>query len=321
MPLASDLSFLGIAKEVTPGTGAAASAFIPVTSIKPTDKITYLVDAGMRGSMVKNYGETSGVQVGEFEFGGPVLADTVGWPLAGVLGDVTTTGASAPFSHAMAVKQGQPTTYSLTDFYGITGTNSRQFAGMKFSEVGFKFSAEGLLEYTAKTLGNPSTLVVKPTASFSTIVPIPSWIGTVTIATVAKTIIESLEVTIKRPVTPIHTLDGTAPPYAIFAGPVEVSGKFTAVHEDDSELTRYLTNTQPSFVADFLTGTGATTNELKLTMSKCAYTVGNVVRGKDYVETEISFDGVANSTDVGSTGGFSPIKATVQNAVAASTYV
>lgn len=93
MPLATPLSFLGVGKEATRGTGVAATAFIPVKTITPEDVIKYLPVETLQGSMVKVYGDVQGYHNTVFEIAGPVFADTIGWPLFGVLGDVSFTAS------------------------------------------------------------------------------------------------------------------------------------------------------------------------------------------------------------------------------------
>lgn len=321
MPLPTYFSFLGIAKETTKGTAAAATDYIPVVSMSPRDVVMYLPDKGMRGSQVELYNEIAGPTMSEFGFEGDVFPDTIGYALAGLLGDVVTTGASAPFSHVMAVKNsgdGQPPSFTFSDYNAVT---TRQFAAMQFAELGFKFSGDGLLTYSAKAIGNASVTTSKPTQSFSTVTPIAAWRGAVTIGGSASVTLIDGSCDLKRAVSAIHTLDGTAQPYKIWGGPVSASGKLNFVAEDESELTRYLTNTQPSLVLDFQQGAAAALTQVKLSMTKAAYTVGEIVRGKDYVAVEVSYDAIANTSDAGATGGYSPVKATLQNAKASGTYV
>lgn len=328
MPLPTNLSYLGIAKEVTKGTGVAPVDYIPVdaNSLKPIDKVNYLIDQALRGSMVDAYGEIAGPVWSEWGFGGPIFPDTFGYLLAGILGDVTTTGASAPFTHTMAVQNGaaaagQPKAYTLTDFYGLTsGTPARQFAGMQFSEVDVKFTADGLLHHDTKATGFASTLVAKPTAAFTAVTAVPAWRGALTIAGASKTFLVDGQINLKRNVTPIITAAAQSP-YAVWVGPLMVDGQVTFVHEDDSELVRYLTNTQPAFVIDFQQGAGAALTEVKLTMTNCAYIEGIIDRGKDYVASTYKLKAVANTTDIGSSGGYGLVKGVIQSAKAASTYV
>src|SRR5437016_2060817 len=121
MPIAAFASFLGIAKETTPGTAVAATAILPVTDAKPKINVMYLPDEGMRASQAKTYGEVQGPTYAEYEYGGAVYADAIGWPLVGVLGDLATTGASAPFTHGIALlNSGALTpTYTLSDYNGV----------------------------------------------------------------------------------------------------------------------------------------------------------------------------------------------------------
>lgn len=321
MPLPSYFSFLGIAKETTKGTAAAATDYIPVTSITPQDVVMYLEDKNMRGAQVDIYNEISGPTYSEFGFGGDLFPDTIGYVMAGLLGDVATTGASAPFSHTFSVKNstdGQPVSFTLTDY--DANTLARQYAAMQFSEASFKFSGDGLIGYDAKACGFLSATVAKPTQSFSAVTPIAAYKGTVTIGGSGVLTLLDGSCEIKRSVTPIHSIDGSANPYKIWVGPAMVSGKLNFIAEDETELTRYLTNTQPGLTLDFQQGAAAALTQFKLQMTKVAYTVATPDRGKDYLAFSVDYTAIANTTDVGASGGYSQIKATVQSAKAASTY-
>lgn len=319
MPYPVAISFLGIAKETTPGTAVAATDYIPVTSFEPHDEQVLLEDTGQRGAMVDVYDHIAGPNWATYGFAGNAHPDTIGYPLANILGDVVTSG-SAPTSHTMAVKNSgdaQPVTHTLTDFNGI---NARQFAGARFSEVAFDFGADGLLTYNAAATTFASATAATPTASWGTIPPVANWQLAVTIGGGAVTTVEGGSVSLKRPISVLNTADGTQAPYKLFAGPLSVEGKLMFVMEADTELTRYLTNTKPILVLDLSNGAGASLVEVKFTMSKSAYTVANVVRSKDWVELEVDFKADANSTDVGASGGFSPVKVLLKNAKASGTF-
>ena len=125
---ASVRSYVGIAKETTKGTPVAATDFIPVAkdSLKPVDIIDPLYDQGLRGSNVMNYNYIPGRKRSNFDFGGAVFADTIGYALAGIMGDVATVGAAAPYTHTISLKNSltsttntQPISYTLTDFYAV----------------------------------------------------------------------------------------------------------------------------------------------------------------------------------------------------------
>jgi hypothetical protein len=388
-------SFIGVGKETAHSAGANPTAatptdYLPITSITPFDNIKYLEDKNWRGSMVEDYDIIQGNIFSEFEFGGDVFADTIGYVVGGVLGDITTTGASAPYTHAISLKNsgnGQASSYTLTDYNAV---NARQFAGVQFHELDFKFSADGLLEYTAKGTGFQSAVsatittatgsagtvtytapnnfyvgqvvsitgnsqsalnlssqtivsasttqftitnaatgtgtggtatVVTPTNSYTSVTAVPVWSGVTTLAGSTSTALQDGSLSIKRTATPIFTIDGNQNPYQIFQGPIMVEGTLTWVVEDDSILLNYLNNTKPSLDIDFKSPvTGTTVTEIKLHMTKCAFTVGKIERTKDYVEVTTSFKALGNTTDQGASGGYSPVKITLVNAKPSSTY-
>ena len=136
----------------------------------------------------------------------------------------------------------------------------------------------------------------------------------------ASTILASGNCLIQRPVEPIFTVDGNQRPYQLFAGAVTVGGSLTMVFESDTELTYYLSNTQPALDIDFTQGTGAGAQEVKLHMTKAAFTVAKIERSKEYIELSATYKGIANTTDIGTSGGYSPIKVTLKNAKASGTY-
>lgn len=319
-------SYLGIAKEATKGTAVAPTDFIPVMvdSLKPVDIIDPLYDTGLRGSMVTNYNYIPGRTRSTFDFGGHVFADTIGYSIAGIMGSVATTGASAPYTHTVSLKNAsatgadsQPISYTLTDFYAA---NVREYPGIQIHDFSLKFNADGMLEYETKGTGFASATTSTPTPSFSTVLPTPVWRGTVSIggSAVSNAITGNLD--LKRSVTPIYGIASTQNPYSIFLGPLETTGKFEFVMEADTELTRFLTNSQPAIVLNWAYGTGATAVQLQATLTKGAYVAAAIDRGEDFVKISVDVNAQANTTDAGSTGGFAPIKWVLQNAKASGTY-
>jgi hypothetical protein len=273
--------------------------------------------------MVENYNYLPGRTRSTYDFGGSVFADTVGYAIAGVLGEVVTTGASAPYTHtislensATAAADAQPLSYTITDFYAAA---VRAYPGCQFSDFTLKFNADGMLEYDAKTTGWASAAAATPTPSFSTILPTQVWRGTVSIggATVSNSI--SGEISMKRPVTPVYGISSTQNPYNIFLGALEVTGKITFVMEADTELTRYLSNTQPAIVLNWAYGTGAAAVQIQATLTKGAYVAAAIDRGNDMVQISVDINAQGNLTDAGTTG-YSPIKWVLQNAKPSGTY-
>jgi hypothetical protein len=107
----------------------------------------------------------------------------------------------------------------------------------------------------------------------------------------------------------------------VFLGPLEVNGGITFIMEDNAELTRYLTNTQPAIVLDWSYGAGAAAVQIQATLTKGAYTAAVIERGDDYVKVTVTINGMGNTTDAGASGGQSSIKWVLKNAKPASTYI
>lgn len=319
-------SFLGIAKEVTKGTPVAPTDFIPVykDSLKPADIIDPLYDTGVRGSNIVNYNYIPGRTRSTFDYSGAAFADTIGYALAGLLGSVATSGASAPYTHTISLKNSftaaaddQPISYTITDFYAAA---VRAYPGVQFSDFSLKFNADGLLEYDAKTTGWISQAASTPTPSFSTVLPTPVWQGTVSIGGSSVSTAMTGNIDLKRNVTPVYGISQTQNPFNVFLGPLETTGKITFIMEDNTELTRYLNNTQPAIVLNWAYGAGATAVQIQATITKGAYTAAVIERGQDFVQVTVDLNAQGNTTDAGSTGGSSNIKWVLQNAKASGTY-
>ena len=327
MPIqASVRSYVGIAKEATKGTAVSATDFIPVAkdSLKPQDIIDPLYDTGLRGSQAVNYAYIPGRTRSTFDFGGSAFADTIGYSLAGIMGSVATTGVG-PFTHTISLlnslasgADAQPISYTLTDFYAV---DVREYPGCQFSDFSLRFNADGLLEYDAKSTGWQSATVADPTPTFSTVLPTPVWRGTVTIGGAPVTTSMEGNIDLTRAVTPIYGISNTQNPYQVFLGPLEVSGKIKFVMDADTELTRFLTDTQPVIVLDWTQGAGPTLTQIQATISKGAYTTAMIDRGDDFVTVTVDISPQATSTDAGSSGGLAPIKWVLQNQKGSNIYV
>jgi hypothetical protein len=241
-----------------------------------------------------------------------------------LLGSVATTGASAPYTHTISLKNSltsgaddQPISYTLTDFYAA---DVRSYPGCQFSDFSLKFNADGMLEYDTKSTGFASSAVADPTPTFSTVLPTPVWRGTVSIGGSTVSTAMTGNIDMKRPATPIYGISNTQDPYQVFLGPLEVTGKITFVMEDDSQLLNFLNNSQPALVFNWAYGTGATAVQIQATLTKGAYTTGVIERGEDFVQVSVDFNAQSNTTDDGASGGFAPIKWVLQNAKPSGTY-
>ncbi|WP_020658395.1 phage tail tube protein [Amycolatopsis benzoatilytica] len=325
--------FLGVAKETQQGTAVAMTATIPVEKLDFEDKPVFLDDKAMRGSMVESYGKQAGVIKTDFSFSGPVFGDTLGWLLGNILGDLTTTGASAPFTHAFSTLNsgnGQPTSHTFTQYTGTTAsTGTRQWPGACLSELTLKWNAESqLFTYDAKGSCWPSIIAAAtPTSAPSTVTPIASWRGQLGVGgpatggTLALNVTDG-EIAIKRVVEPVFTTQNAQTPYIIQRGAVSASGKLNFIAKDETPYLNMVNNTQPQLQLIVSNGlTGAAQVQCQVDVQQGAFVTAKYDSGKSAIAYQTTFDAVANTTNAGTSGGFSPLKATLTNAIAAGTYV
>lgn len=316
MPVSVNRSILGLALQPT-ATLVAPSVFLPVTSISPKDTVTQLIDKAWRGSMVDAYDVQAGMISSEVSFDGDVYLDTIGYLLAGIFGDLTDSGSSAPYTHKFALLnsgQGQPVAQTITDFYAA---GTRQYGNAMYSELSFKLSPDALLTYSAKAVSFGSTTTTQPTPTYSSVEPSVGWQGVVTIGGSVYAEMTDAQIDIKRTVTPIKTINNSQSPFTIWAGPMSVEGKGTLVMENDTYLTDYLNATKTSIDFTFTQSTG---NSLEFHSSKINLSAANIQRGKDYIELPISFKCYGNSTDIGTSAGYSPMLVTLTNSIATGVY-
>jgi hypothetical protein len=311
---------VGVAKEAVRGTGVAPTFYPAVKKYDPHDKVLKLIDGGWRGSMSEDYGMQNGPRSSEIDCSGDVFADSIGWWLVGVLGSDTVTGASDPYTHTSGLDNttdGQPPSYSWTD--NEAGLQARRIAGAVVNELTLKFDAAGLMNFDAKMTGMASATQTQPTAAYTTTVPIPNWLGAVTIGGASNVAIQNMEVAMKRKtVEAVFTL-GAQDPYTIHVGGLEVTTKMTLVAQDESRLLAYLNGSQEAVVATF---TQSANRVLALQMSQHYTDDAKITRGKSYLEVEVTGRAMANATDATGTGGggLSPVLATLKNALPTGTY-
>ncbi|MEU1731391.1 phage tail tube protein [Streptosporangium sp. NPDC020145] len=317
--------WVGIAKEVTPGTAVAPALTIPVDKFDPSDDVTQLDDQALRGSMAKQYGQYSGPIMSSWDLGGPMFGDALGYLLHNILGGYAVTGASAPYSHTYSLLNsgdGQPVTHTLTDATGVpTTSGARQYPYSCLSELTLNWNAEQLCTWEAKAVGWPSVVPgVAPTNTLSTVPPIPSWRGAVGIGGPASagtlvTDISEFSITLSREVTPYHTADGTQAAFVIARGPLDVTGKFTQIAQSEQRILDLLANTQPQL--QFVLSNGLTLGALvsvQFDMQKVGYRTTKINQGTVFVY-DVEFQAIANSTNAGPSAGLAPAKVLLQNAV------
>ena len=332
-PFLTANSYLGMVIETTEGTlpTSGTSYWLPVTTPQITPNQMFLRDEALRGSPTTVYDQVAAVRHDEFEFKTFLFADTFPVLLRSILGGTDTKTGSGPYSHTIKVLNSpstgsQPPTYSILDF---DGANYFTVTGAQADTLGLTFGADAAAEATVKYMGNPYTSytsapTVFATQSLSAEHLIPAWNTVVSIGGTTYTNVSTGEISINRKTQPIFTL-GTQAPYNLFAGPIEVTGKFTFVINSTADVFStgsgaYGLTRSPEAIVVTLTDpndqTSSTNHSVAFTMSAAQIHSIKRTRGKEYTELEVEFTANANQTD--SATGYSPIQATVINATSLS---
>lgn len=326
--------FIGFAKETTPGTPVAPVAYLPITKFDWNDKPVWLEDKGLRGVMGDDvFNLIQGPQICEIDMAGPVFGDEFGYVLGSIFGADDTTGASAPFTHKFSLlnsSAGQGTTHTITQYYGPEPTHqARQFSGTCLSDVGISFNAETeMLMWTAKGISWVSNVAAAtPTSTFTAVKPLPSWQAVLGVGGPASggTQVLSIykgEFNLKRQLRPYFTAQNSQNPYIIQRGGLSTDFKLTYVAADETALTTMRINTQPQ--VQCIVNNGLTLGNaivVQVDMQQAAYTEAKPNFGREAIEFDVVGRGIFNSTNVGTSAGLGPCTWTLQNAIAASTFI
>ena len=320
--LPGPLQALGIVKEATPGAGGTPTYFMSPKTITPKDDPKKVEIDALRGSMTTVYNVLPTIITGSVGVDGYFYPDTDGFPLMGILSDLTESGTAAPFTHVASLLNsapGQPHTYAVTHSWGATEARERAFG--VWESVDIKFTASGVLTVTSSIITFGSTQVAPTTPTITTALPVPAWVGTLTLGGVANYQLFDGNLTIKRTVTPVEVLNGTQIPGSIFGGTVAVTGKISVVADAaDTIQVEFLQDTQQSMVLNFTQGTAGLEQSLNLQCSLVDWKTYQLKTQDDYMAADVDVVAIANSTDAGASGGESPIKVTLLNAIPAGIY-
>jgi hypothetical protein len=315
-----DVSYSGSA--VAPTGALAAASVVGATAVSSSVSIPsgtlIQIDAGLLSEVVTTTGAPTGT--GPYNIPVPALKYAHAGPTPGPAAAITAINTAGPFTTLASVLNtgtGQPPSYAITDAYGPA---TRQYPGIVFTEFGLKASAAGLLTYSAKCLGLPETTTSSPTASYSAERAIAAYSGAVTLGGTSTNIVEDMELTVKRDAEGIQAVDGLQAPRQIWGAMVSADGKMTITVEDEAQYLNFINNSQPSLDLNYAFGSGVNARQVKFHMTKAAYTAVAIARGKKWVQLDVTFKGRFNTTDVGPSGGASPIAVTLQNAITPGTY-
>lgn len=225
-----------------------------------------------------------------------------------------------PYTHTFAALNsgsGQPPTHTATDFTNLTpSVGARAYPSLCVAQLDFTGNAEQL--FTAKVTGNSwisAPAAQTPTNTTNFVVPMPNWRSTVTVGGTQLFNVSEWQLTIKRQLQVYWTNQGFQNPYIIARGPLDVTGTLAySVASDETPLTNMLNNTQPTLSIVINNGL-STTNQLQYTFAvqKAAFIKAKPTRSAVLFGYDDDWQGLANTTNVGGSGGLGPVKVTVVN--------
>jgi hypothetical protein len=215
--------------------------------------------------------------------------------------------------------QAQPPTYTYTDYTGVTAsTGARNYAYTCLSEMSMTGTANELLMWDCKGTAVASQIAgATPTATVSGVKPQAAWDTTISIAGSPVNTIEEWKLTLTRKVDPKFTNSGQQSPFAIARG--ELGAAVTLNFDpavDESPFLYYLNNTQPTLsITSQNTLSGANFVSIQVQAQVAAFDTGEIEDSKTVFGYNDAVKCVANTTNAGPSGGYSPVLITLTNSV------
>lgn len=260
----------------------------------------------------------------------------------------TVQTCGTPFTHRFAALNSalgyggaygaQPPTHTLTDVTNIvntftsasygtvtsTGIGARQYPSAVLKNLDFSGNAEQLLNIRMSGeswLSNLAGTAVTNVTTNSR--PVPNWNSTVVLAgsTISSTGtyagIGNFSVSAKRATQVYWIVAGTQTPYIIARGPLTADGQVEfSPTNSEMPLDLMLLNSQAPLsitATNSAIPNSGTPFTLTFTMSQAAMTKSKIMRNGQLIGYSNTYEAVANSTDVGGSGGLGPMTLTLVN--------
>ena len=228
----------------------------------------------------------------------------------------------APFTHKFAILNsgdGQPSTLSISDYTNLTPTvGARIYPGACVSQMDFTGNAEQLL--MQKVSGNswlsaPATQTPTNTTAFT--IPQPNWLSTVTIGGSQVYNVGEWTAAIKRQLQIYWTAQNAQTPYIIARGGLGMSLGFNFTVASDESALNDMLSSGPLAVSIALNNglSGASKLALTITATTAQTEKSKPTRNAVLIGYDNSLECVANTTDVGGSGGLGPCTITLINSI------
>lgn len=320
-PTGSGATTLSSALSTTGNTSISTVASIPNGTV-------IQIDTGNSSEVF-----TTGTPTGAGPFTIPLATPSGGNQVTHLVG-AAVTPIQAPFSKAFSTLNSgtaQPSTLSITDWQGLpASTGARIYSGCALSELTITGKAESeLVMCEWKGMGWKSAIAgAAPVSAPTTALPVASWRSLVGIGGPATggtldSTIGDWELKITRKLKQYFTAQNSQNPFITQRGAVAATMKldFAAPAAETNAYLQFINNSQPQIQLALTNGgAGATLLGLTIDAQVGAFDTDKIERGSEAVAYSGTVKPMSNTTNAGRSGGYSPVKVTLQNNVAAGTY-
>lgn len=243
---------------------------------------------------------------------------------------VAVTNTTANYTHVFSLlnpgsstgnTSAQPPTYTWLHRNFIAGSgnfNADQYSYTRVTDLNLTAKKDGWVGWDAKAnayLRNFPSADFPP--SFTTVKANPSWKSAITIAGTQNYTIAEFGVKLAREMDIVTTADGSQNPYVIAAGPLTATFdiQFDA-QSDESALNYMLNNTQPTLLYTVSNGL-VSPNTVSITMAAqlTGFKDSPLSAVKSLWGWKAAGDLVANTSNAGNSGGYSPCQVTLVNSI------
>jgi hypothetical protein len=246
------------------------------------------------------------------------------------LTSIAVTTVVAPFTHVFSLlnpasstgnTSAQPPTYTWLhrNFIATSADhNADQYSYTRVTDLNLTAKKDGWVSWDAKAVaylrGYPSS---DYPPSFTTVKANPSWKSVISLASTTNYTVSEIKIGLSREMDIVTTADGSQNPYVIAAGPVTATFNMDFdAQSDETQLSNMLNNTQPTLSYVISNGlSGASTVSMTIAAQLAGYKNAPLSPVKSLWGYKVSGDLIANTTNAGNSGGYSPCQVTLVNAV------
>ena len=243
---------------------------------------------------------------------------------------VAVTNTTANYTHVFSLlnpasstgnTSAQPPTYTWLHRNFIAGSgnhNADQYSYTRVTDLNLTAKKDGWVSWDGKAVAYLRTYPSSDyPPSFTTIKANPSWKSVISLASTTNYTVSEIKIGLQREMDIVTTADGSQNPYVIAAGPVTASFDMAFdAQSDESQLTNMLSNTQPTLSYSISNGL-STPNTVSMTIAAqlAGYKNAPLSPVKSLWGYKVSGDLIANTTNSGNSGGYSPVQITLVNAI------